>query len=191
MSFSFFILITDFFLALMVGPLMKKCGLIHLTCPRGYCCGTFWDHCNLTACTASSRMGLALINFESYGAFLLILVEQGGRCISFLYFILSLAFFCARRSPFWSPMKPVHPFSLHRTSWAVSQFTRAAKAKPACTWWQHSITDDDIITLIMSLRLHFHDCYNIRIFSLTVCCKHKQGMAEDTEVVPGGIWGWS
>lgn len=134
---------------------MKKCWLIHLTCPQGHCPGTFWDHCNLTACTAPSRVGLALNNFGSYGTFLLILVEQGGRCI-----------FQSQMFPFYTDFLQSTPF--HRTSWAVSQFTRTATAKaPACKLWQHSITDDDITALIMSPHLHFHECYNIRIFSIT------------------------
>lgn len=82
MSFSFFILITDFFSALVVNPLINKCWLIHLPRPQSVALEPSWNiDWNLMACTASSGVGLTTNNLESYSTLLLVLIEQGGRCI--------------------------------------------------------------------------------------------------------------
>lgn len=82
MSFSFLILIIDFFLALVANSLIDKCWLVHLPHPQGVALGPFWIiDWKLMACMAPSEVGLIMNNLESCCTLLLILVEQGGRCI--------------------------------------------------------------------------------------------------------------
>lgn len=160
MFFSFFILITDFFSALVVNPLINKCWVVHFPHPQGLAPEPSWTiDWNLMACTASSGVGSTMKNLGSYSTSLLVLTEQRGRCILqgqmfllYIFIFLSLSFFLHKEESFlvtheiFFPHQPIDSTFLYRSSWVVSQFHKSRLSWLSChivnycrTWWQNII----------------------------------------------------